>query len=109
MGSTFSGLIINQSSLSAYQTALNTVGHNIANSDNPHYARQSVKLHSMPPLYAPSANRMHAAGQLGQGVKVATIERIRNHFYDDQIMKSENSSNYWQKYPIVSKTSRKSL
>ncbi len=96
MGSTFGGLEIGKRGLSVHQTALNTTGHNIANADNKQFARQRVTMESMDPLYDPSLNRASGPGQLGQGVTVAQVERIRNAFYDDQISNGVNSQHYWE-------------
>ena len=95
MGSTFSGIEISKSGLNVHQTALNTTGHNISNADNKQYARQRVALRSAEPIYNPSLNRSSGPGQLGQGAMVAEIQRIRHHFYDDQIMSTETAKNYW--------------
>ena len=95
MGSTFGGLEISKRGLFTHQAALDTTGHNISNADNKNYARQRVQMESANPLYAPAYNRSSTPGQLGQGVKIASIERIRDSFYDDQIISSESSQNYW--------------
>lgn len=95
MGSTFGGLEIGKRGLFTHQTALNTTGHNISNADNEHYARQRVTMTSMDPLYDPSLNRANAKGQVGQGAQIAQIERIRDAFYDDQIIVAENDKNFW--------------
>ena len=96
MGSTFSGFEISKRGLNAHQTALNTTGHNISNADDKNYARQRVKMQSADPIYAPSFNRAAVPGQLGQGVEVAQIQRVRDSFYDDQILASENSKSNWE-------------
>ncbi len=95
MGSTFGGLEISKRGLSVHQTALNTTGHNISNADNKNYARQRVIMESADPLYAPAYNRASTPGQLGQGVSTAAIQRIRDSFYDDQIISAESSQKYW--------------
>lgn len=95
MGSTFGGLEIGKRGLSAHQLALNTTGHNISNADNPHYARQRVTMEAMDPLYEPSLNRANGPGQIGQGVNVAQVERIRDMFYDDQISNVVNEKGFW--------------
>lgn len=95
MGSTFGGLEIGKRGLSTHQTALNTTGHNISNADNPNYARQRVTMTTMDPLYDASLNRAHTAGQIGQGATIQMIERIRDTFYDDQIIATENNKNFW--------------
>jgi flagellar hook-associated protein 1 FlgK len=90
MGSTFGGFEIAKRGLTAHQLSLNTTGHNISNADNPLFARQRVTMESMDPLYEPSLNRAAGPGQIGQGVSVAQVERIRDSFYDDQISEAEN-------------------
>lgn len=95
MGSTFGGMEISKRGLAVHQQALNTTGHNISNADNPHYARQRVTMESMDPLYEPAFSRLESPGQVGQGSRIARIERIRDTFYDDQIMNVENSKSYW--------------
>ncbi|MCB1172268.1 MAG: flagellar hook-associated protein FlgK [Leptospiraceae bacterium] len=96
MGSTFGGLEVGKRGVMIHRTALNTTGHNIANADNEHYARQRVTMEAMDPLYEPSLNRANTAGQIGQGAQIAQIERIRDAFFDDQIIALENDKNYWQ-------------
>lgn len=95
MGSTFGGLEIGRKGLVAHQTALNTTGHNISNADNNGYSRQRVTMEAADPLYEPSLNRASGPGQLGQGGSVSRIERVRDAFYDDQIIDATNRQNYW--------------
>ncbi len=95
MGSTFAGLEIGKRGLDVHQLALSTTGHNISNADNPQFSRQRVALESMDPLYEPAMNRAQGPGQIGQGVRAAAVERIRDTFYDDQILNGENIKGYW--------------
>ncbi len=95
MGSTFGGLEITKRGLIVHQMAIQTTGHNISNASNENYARQRVNLTSMDPLYEPSLTRSNTPGQLGQGVQVQNIERIRNFFYDDQIIATLEEKSYW--------------
>ena len=95
MGSTFSGVEIGKRGLTAHQQALHTTAHNISNADNKHYARQRVNFTAADPLYEPSLNRAEVAGQIGQGVQIAEIERVRDAFVDDRIIETENKKNYW--------------
>ncbi len=97
MGSTFQGIEIGKRGLSAHQQAIQTTGHNISNADNKHYARQRVVMNSMDPIYEPAFNRAEVAGQIGQGVKVAEIERVRDNFIDDRIVESSSLKDYWGK------------
>ena len=96
MGSTFSGIEISKSGLSLHQTALNITGHNIANADDPNYARQRIEPTSMDPIYMPSLNRASGAGQLGQGARIAAVQRIRDSYYDDQIVVAQNAKHDWE-------------
>ncbi len=96
MRSTFGGLEIGKRGLNVHQTALNQTGHNIANADNPHYARQRVTMESMTPIDSPGLTKGAGPGQLGQGVRIQEITRIRDSFYDDQIIHAENGKNQWE-------------
>lgn len=96
MGSTFGGIEIGKRGLSAHQAALQTAGHNISNADNENYSRQRVDLQSMDPLYEPAYNRAAGPGQLGQGVTITQISRIRDSFYDDQIANTVNEKEFWE-------------
>lgn len=95
MGSTFSGIEVGKRGLSVHQQALHTTGHNISNADNKNYARQRVNITSNDPIYDPSLNRAMVAGQIGQGSKVQSIERIRDNFIDDRIIESTSDKEYW--------------
>lgn len=95
MPSTFMGIEIARRGLAAHQQALQTTGHNIANADNEHYARQRVNLAAASPLYDPSLNRANGPGMIGQGVDVSSIERIRDHYIDDRIMDTAQGQSYW--------------
>jgi flagellar hook-associated protein 1 FlgK len=83
--STFSGLQIALRGLQAQQMALNTTGHNIANANTPGYSRQAVDLTTMPALSLPAVSGNSGRGvQLGMGVDVSQIQRIRDRFLDLQ-------------------------
>ncbi len=96
MGSTFGGIEIGKRGLNVHQAAIQTTGHNISNADNENYARQRVTMESMDPLYDPALNRAAGPGQLGQGVQLSQIERIRDTFYDDQIALTSNEKEFWE-------------
>ncbi|TGM46269.1 flagellar hook-associated protein FlgK [Leptospira vanthielii] len=97
MGSTFQGIEIGKRGLSVHQQAIQTTGHNISNADNKHYARQRVVMNSMDPIYDPAFNRAEVPGQIGQGVKISEIERVRDNFIDDRIIDSSSLKEYWGK------------
>jgi len=96
MRSTFGGLEITKRGLIVHQTAIQTIGHNISNASNENYARQRVNLDTVDPLYEPSLTRSNSPGQLGQGPKILSIERIRDAFYDDQIIATTEEKSFWE-------------
>lgn len=84
MASTFSGLEIGKLGLFAQQSALNTTGHNIANANTEGYTRQRVNMEAMPAFPYPSAVNDRSTGQMGTGVWVNSIQRLREAFLDLQ-------------------------
>ncbi len=81
--------------LEANQAGIDTTGHNIANANTPGYTRQSADFTEAPSLTIPAFSNVTGAGvQLGQGVDVTTISRIRDQFLDTQYRaQNSNSSN----------------
>jgi flagellar hook-associated protein 1 len=71
-------LAIGVSSLQSHQTALATTSHNISNSTTEGYTRQRVNLESQRPLPV-------TPGQLGLGVQVTDIKRMRDAFLDGTV------------------------
>ncbi len=70
--------------LMAQQRAVDTANHNIANANTPGFARQRVSLVPSAPYTVPAFNRSGLAGQVGTGVLVANITRIRESVFDLQ-------------------------
>jgi len=96
MNSTFMGLEIGKRGLMSHQQALHVTGHNISNAENEEYSRQRVVINSADPLYVPALNRSNAAGNMGQGSVVTSVERVRNAFIDDRIITEKNTMGYWK-------------
>lgn len=96
MPSTFMGVEIGKSGIVAHQQALHTTGHNVTNAETEGYSRQRVVLTAEKPIYEPSLNRAERAGQIGQGVMMAKIERIRNVFLDDRMIDVNDFLGYWK-------------
>lgn len=86
MQSSFLGIEIAKKALFANQRAQQTVSHNVSNANTPGYSRQRVILESTHTAYGMGTN-----WQLGTGVKVADVNRIRDDFTDMQY-RNENSS-----------------
>jgi len=96
MSSTFFGLEIAMRSLRAHQRALDVTGHNVANANTPGYTRQRAVLATTEPFPMPAYNRPLTNGQLGTGVTVESILRVRDAFLDTQIRKESLSLGEWE-------------
>ncbi len=82
---TLQGLQTALSGLLAEQQALDVTGNNIANSNTEGYTRETVILRPSLPLNIPAiSSRTGEGAQLGTGVSVETINRIRNTYLDAQ-------------------------
>lgn len=96
MASTFTGIEMGKKSLIAHQTAIQTTGHNMANAETKGYARQRVVMETESPLYTPGlSTRAQVAGQIGQGVVTASIDRIRDTFVDDRLISEHQNLGFW--------------
>jgi flagellar hook-associated protein 1 FlgK len=81
----YSGLQTALSGLEAAQAAIDTTGQNIANANTPGYSRQQVLETERTPLTISSLSSVTGNGsQLGLGVDITTISRIRDQFLDTQ-------------------------
>lgn len=96
MSSTFSGIELGKRALNTHQQALTTTGHNLANASVEGYSRQRVIMRSVDPLYKPQLNREEVPGQIGQGVEVASIERIRDNLLETRILAQSDVTGYWR-------------
>ncbi|HIH96838.1 MAG TPA: flagellar hook-associated protein FlgK [Thermoplasmata archaeon] len=96
MSSTFFGLEIAMRSLRAHQRALDVTGHNVANANTPGFTRQRAVLATTEPFPMPAYNRPLTTGQLGTGVTVESILRVRDAFLDTQIRKESLSLGEWE-------------
>lgn len=83
MTSTFHGLEVGKRSLYSQQAALTTAGHNISNANTPGYSRQRVNMQATSPITYPYQTGS-TSSQLGTGVSVQSIERIRSEYLDGQ-------------------------
>ncbi len=95
MQSTFLGIEIGKRGLNAHSQGLTTIGHNLTNASTEGYSRQRVELGTTSPLYAPSLSREETPGQIGQGVSISRIERIRDEILDGRIVAQSGLEGYW--------------
>lgn len=86
MPSTFFGLTVASSGLSAYQIALNTTANNISNVQTTGYSRQQTNR------VASNALRVYAKyGCVGTGVTTTSITQVRNQYYDAKYWSNQSS------------------
>lgn len=96
MQSTFSGIELGKRSLIAHTQGMSTLGHNLSNASTEGYSRQRVEMKPSDPLYMPALNRAETPGQIGQGVDVQSIIRIRDEILEGRIVSQANGQGYWQ-------------
>lgn len=85
MTSAFFGLQTSLRGLLAQQQAIDVTGHNIANANTPGYSRQEAVLEPTPAYLIPANSVNNGTGaQLGSGVDVSSIQRVRDQFLDLQ-------------------------
>jgi flagellar hook-associated protein 1 FlgK len=96
MTSTFFGIEIARRGLQAHRRSMDTTGHNIANANTPGYSRQEAVHTASHPHSVPSLNRQMNPGQLGSGVSVDFIRRIRNEYLDNQYRDNAATEGFWQ-------------
>jgi flagellar hook-associated protein 1 len=95
MSSPFFGLDIGVSALRTAQQLLDTAAHNVANANTPGYSRQRVAVVQAPPYTFPAFNRSGLPGQIGAGVTVGAITRVRDNFLDLQVQAQTALKSEW--------------
>ncbi len=91
MSSTFGGLEMGRNAINAFRLGMQTVGHNISNMNTEGYSRQRAVFRTVTPEDIPNI------GQLGQGMHITDIERIRDEFLDFQFRDEQATLGYWTK------------
>lgn len=86
----FGGLYTSISGIYANKKALDTISHNISNSNNPAYVRQSA-IHASNRY----SNTQVGNFQMGTGVHVQEIRQIRDEFIDLRIRRELEQYGYW--------------
>ncbi|MDF2557308.1 MAG: flagellar hook-associated protein 1 [Bacillales bacterium] len=96
MGSTFMGLELGKRALYAQRAALNTTGNNISNANTDGYTRQRAEFQATKEIpYIGMSNEVGAA-QLGTGVEVNKIVRLRDGFLDLQFRNQNQDLGYFE-------------
>jgi len=88
--SSFLGIEIAKKALFANQRAQQTVSHNVSNANTPGYSRQRAILESTHTAYGMGFN-----WQLGTGVKISDVDRIRDSFTDRQYRNENSGLGQW--------------
>ncbi|PTQ57174.1 MAG: Flagellar hook-associated protein FlgK [Candidatus Carbobacillus altaicus] len=101
MRSTFTGLEIARRALTAQQTAITTTEHNVANANTEGYTRQRTELIASRPLPYPGLTQGALPGQIGMGVDVQQIRRLRDAFLDRQYREESAQSSYYDELSKV--------
>lgn len=95
MRTTFSGISIALRGLQAQQLSLDVTGHNVANANNPNYSRQTALHAATKPYPTPMLAFTPTHGQLGTGVEVGQINRMRDGFVDLRLRQQLHDFHYW--------------
>ncbi|MBT2657818.1 flagellar hook-associated protein FlgK [Bacillus sp. ISL-18] len=96
MTSTFHGLELGKRALYAQQAALSTTGQNIANANTAGYTRQRAEMQATNALPAPGMNNGTSPAQLGTGVEVNKLVRLREDYLDVQYRGENKNLGYWE-------------
>jgi flagellar hook-associated protein 1 FlgK len=88
MASTFGGFEIARSGMMAYNAAIQTTAHNIANVDTKGYSKQVANMSSL------VSNKSSYVVQ-GAGVVVTDISRERNEYYDVKFQSTQAAYSYY--------------
>lgn len=94
MPGSFHGISMASSALRAFQRAMETSGHNLANVNTRGYSRQRVEMEALDPL-AFWNGAQHA---LGSGVRVENITRAREMFLEARFHSSSGDFNRFNEY-----------
>lgn len=96
MSGLYSTLNVAGSGLFAQQKAIDTTSHNIANASTDGYSRQRVTMEANSPYLIPSIENTGEA-QVGRGVSITSIQRVRDSFLDYQIRKETSTKGTYDK------------
>lgn len=96
MTSTFFGLEIARRGLMAQRLAMDTVAHNLANANTEGYTRQEAVHVAENPYTIPVRDQKVIPGQIGTGVTVSEIRRIRDNILDAHVRRALGDAGYWE-------------
>jgi flagellar hook-associated protein 1 FlgK len=85
----FNGLEVGKRSMTSHQRAIGVTGHNISNANKEGYSRQLVEFNSL-------SNQHPKFGAIGIGSEIEEINRARNSFIDDRVIKEKSANSKWE-------------
>jgi flagellar hook-associated protein 1 FlgK len=91
MSGLFATFNVAKRGMSAQQKAIDVTTHNISNANTEGYSRQRATMETSKPFGMPTMNNAMGPGQLGTGVQISSIVRIRDTFLDYQV-RTENGT-----------------
>jgi len=91
MSGLYSTLNVAVRGMTAQQGAIDVTSHNIANANTDGYSRQRALMETTTPFGMPTMNNAMGPGQLGTGVQISSISRIRDTYLDYQV-RAENGT-----------------
>ncbi len=95
MLNSFFGFEMGRRAMDYFRRGMETAGHNISNANVEGYSRQRVDASSSPPFTDPGLARPALPGQIGTGVQIDAIRRLRDLFLDSQYREEVCVKGYW--------------
>lgn len=95
MINSFFGFEMGRRALDYCRRGFETAGHNISNAATEGYSKQRVEASTTDPFTEPGLNRPALPGQIGTGVKIDAIVRLRDQFLDLQYREESTVKGYW--------------
>ncbi len=92
MSSTFFGLTIAGSGLTAFQASINTTANNVANVRTEGYSKQVTNISAASALRA-----FEKYGNVGTGVSTDSVTRVRDQYYNEKYWVNQSQYGYYEK------------
>lgn len=96
MASTFFGIQVAYSGLSAQRRAMDVVGYNIAHANDPTYKRQRLVMSEMAVLAQSQEANVLNNSPFGAGVSSQSIERIRDAIVENRVRMASQAAANWE-------------
>ncbi|MBO6215567.1 MAG: flagellar hook-associated protein FlgK, partial [Lachnospiraceae bacterium] len=92
MSSTFFGLNVASSGLTAFMASINTAANNVSNVQTDGYSKQKVNKEASSALRA-----FEKYGNVGTGVVATSVTRLRDEYYDKKYWTNESKYGYYER------------